>query len=126
LIASNVQPSKPDLWLVVLCGALFKAFNLSLDRYNRYIQFLERGQIPPKELLQIQDQISLIYNDIKYSFIVSKSGPNTFSLKLQKDTANPAKVIEAEIRGLGDGGLLIFLNGRSYSCYGTETVNGLK
>jgi hypothetical protein len=43
----------------------------------------ESGQIPPRELLQIRDRIDLIYQEQKYSFSASKSGPNTYSISLQ-------------------------------------------
>jgi hypothetical protein len=42
LIEQNVQPTKPDEWLVILCGALFKAYNLNAERYTRYLNYLGR------------------------------------------------------------------------------------
>lgn len=124
IIASSIREQKPDTWLVVLCGALFKAHNLSTERYKKYISFLQRGQIPPKDLLRIEDKIDLIYDNVKYSFAVTRNGPSSFLVFLQK---NPkGRHIVAELQLKSDGGLFILLNNKKYVCYGNETMSGLK
>eukprot|EP01114_Cavostelium_apophysatum_P005452 TRINITY_DN1646_c0_g1_i1.p1 TRINITY_DN1646_c0_g1~~TRINITY_DN1646_c0_g1_i1.p1 ORF type:complete len:2220 (-),score=642.37 TRINITY_DN1646_c0_g1_i1:15-6674(-) len=124
LIEKAVHEEKPDTLLVVVCGALFRAFTQAEERYKQYIAMLDRGQTPPKELLRIEETIDLIYLNTKYTFSVRKSGQNCMSVSLtNRQNTNS---IDAEVRPLGDGGFLILLNGRSNVCYGSETVTGLK
>lgn len=123
LIDQAVQPDeKLDSWVVVICGVLYKAYTFSSDRLKQYISLIERGQVPSRDLLKIEDKIDLIYQQIKYQFQVTRSGINSYTINLKgKD-----EKIEAEVRALGDSGLLILLDAQSHVCYGSETVTGLK
>eukprot|EP01116_Phalansterium_solitarium_P020509 TRINITY_DN6083_c0_g1_i2.p1 TRINITY_DN6083_c0_g1~~TRINITY_DN6083_c0_g1_i2.p1 ORF type:complete len:1954 (+),score=684.67 TRINITY_DN6083_c0_g1_i2:86-5863(+) len=126
LIAAKVSAKKLDPWLVVICGALYTAHTTATRRYKEYITYLERGQIPPRELLAIKQSADLIYEDVKYCVSTTRSGPTSFVVFLDNaDEANRSSV-EAEVRPLGDGGLLVLVDGRSHVCYGTDTVSGLK
>ena len=43
LIASNTKLEETlDTWLVVICGALYKSYQLSQERQKQYITFLDR------------------------------------------------------------------------------------
>jgi hypothetical protein len=45
LIENNVREEKPDKWLIVLCGALYKAYTLTDERCKQYISLIDRGQV---------------------------------------------------------------------------------
>jgi acetyl-CoA carboxylase/biotin carboxylase 1 len=123
LIAKDVQvEQKLDSWLVVICGVVCKVFSLACKRRQSYASLLNRGQIPPKSLLKSEDRIELIYMNIKYRFIVYQCGRESFVLELEGKEGR----VEVEVRSLGDGGLLILLNGKSYVSYAQETNTGLK
>lgn len=122
LIANDVHEEKPDPWLVVLCGALFKAHTVCTERYDHYISYLERGQIPPKDLLKVEDFFDLIYQNTKYCLKTTKTGDNSYNVFIREKEG----FITGEVRTLVDGGLLILLNGKSYVCYGNDTVSGLR
>jgi hypothetical protein len=43
LIANNTKLEESlDCWLVVICGALYKSYQLNQDRQKQYITFLDR------------------------------------------------------------------------------------
>ena len=84
---------------------------------------MDRGQIPEKEYLSIKDDIQLIYMNTKYSFVVKRSGANSFTMALK---GNLDQTVEADVRPLGDSGLLILMGGKSHVCYGNSTAAGLK
>eukprot|EP01117_Protostelium_nocturnum_P006363 TRINITY_DN2299_c0_g1_i1.p1 TRINITY_DN2299_c0_g1~~TRINITY_DN2299_c0_g1_i1.p1 ORF type:complete len:2212 (+),score=828.58 TRINITY_DN2299_c0_g1_i1:166-6801(+) len=124
LIAAAVQIEKaPDAWLVILCGALYKSYQLMSERKKQYVTFLSRGQVPAKDLLRNEDDLDLIYLNTKYSLRSVWTGPNSVILSVKSKETN---TVEGEIRSLGDGGFLILLAGRSHICYGTDSSNGLK
>lgn len=122
LIACADHEEKPETMLVVVIGALYKSFQATLERYRKYLGYLERGQIPPKDLLVLEDKIDLIYMNTKYSFKALRSGPTSIILSL----VGQQESLEADVRILSEGGLLVLFNGKSYVCYGSETVTGLK
>lgn len=100
---------------------IFQAYTLSAERTSKYLGLTERGQIPEKELLHTTDDIQLIYLNTKYCFKTKRSGLNSYLVSLGTGPG-----IESEVRPLGDGGLLILLNGKSHVCYGNNTATGLR
>lgn len=82
-------------WVVVVCGALFKAHTLAHERTKLFITFLERGQVPARDLLRVEDTVELIHQNIKYTFVVCRSGPNSFTVKLKNKKVGR---IDAEVR----------------------------
>lgn len=51
------------------------------------VEFLRRGQVPPTDLLTTEIDVELVYNGTKYTFVVKRSGPNSFLLSLPGGTA---------------------------------------
>ncbi|GAM23780.1 hypothetical protein SAMD00019534_069550 [Acytostelium subglobosum LB1] len=123
LIAEKIVTPKPDAMLVVLCGALFKAFSLYNTRAQEFAQQITVGQLPGMELLSNVVPIELIYNNVKYTFEVSRKSASRFMVSLQSDRTNYA---ESNIVLMSDGGLLIMLDGCTHVCYGKEEVTGLR
>eukprot|EP01119_Soliformovum_irregulare_P013643 TRINITY_DN365_c0_g1_i1.p1 TRINITY_DN365_c0_g1~~TRINITY_DN365_c0_g1_i1.p1 ORF type:complete len:2213 (-),score=948.81 TRINITY_DN365_c0_g1_i1:73-6711(-) len=111
-----------DPWLVVVCGAVYTAYTKSAERMSSYVAILERGQIPPRDLIKIDDEIDLIYLNTKYAIVSSKAGPQTFAIKLKGKSG----VVLADVRPMGDKGLFIFVDGKSHVCFGSDTPTGLK
>lgn len=124
LIATNAKLEEMlDTWVVVLCGALYRSYQMNQERQKQYVTYLDRGQIPPKDLLRTEDSFELIYLDTKYQLKCMRTGTTSWAVSLRGKEGNSVQV---EIRPLGDGGLLILLNGKSHICYGSETVSGMK
>ena len=114
------EPTSAEVILTVLCGVVYKGYLLSKSRYDLYIQYLERGQVPPYDLLKVHDDIELILNNIKYKFSLVKISDNCFNVKL----GNSSVVVE--YRALSDGGILLVIDGKSHLVYGKEEALGLR
>jgi acetyl-CoA carboxylase/biotin carboxylase 1 len=119
-----VQAEKPDAFLVVIMGALFRAFNISAARMNEYMQTLERGQMPSQSLHSelVDVKVELIYDKRKYVFTVTRSAPNSFDLAV----VSSKRVISADCHTLADGGLLVLLDGKKHVVYGQDFPSGLR
>ncbi|EGC30161.1 acetyl-CoA carboxylase [Dictyostelium purpureum] len=122
LISEKIQTKKPNTDVVVLCGALYKASTIFQTRVQEFTNQVTFGQLPSLELLQNIVPVELIYNNIKYQFDVSRTGPNSFSVHLKNDRS---VIIDSTIISLSDSGLLILLDGVTHVCYGREDVTGL-
>lgn len=115
-IKANVKTSKIDPITVVLCGAACQGFTQFASTEKEYIEMLERGQLPPSDLLKIQCQKELIYESIKYRFTVAQSGPNRLYISCNGSS------VDAEVRALADGGFLVLLGGKSHVAYTKDEV----
>lgn len=69
LIASKVNSLKPDNMLVVLCGVMYRAHEITASRSVEYLKQLARGQLPHNEILSTIIPVELIYLNTKYRFI---------------------------------------------------------
>ncbi|CAG8448007.1 11827_t:CDS:2 [Ambispora gerdemannii] len=116
----NLTAERPEKMLAVICGAVTKAYTASADSINEYKRFLEKGQIPNKNILQTVFTIDFIYEGVRYRFTATRSAPHSFTLYL-----NGSK-IEVSVRALTDGGLLVLLDGKSHMCYFREDVQGTR
>ena len=112
--------NKPDPIISVLCGAAYRAHELSKSRHDVYIQYIERGQVPPVESLKNTEKFELIYNDIKYKFKSRKFGNTTYYLSTLE------KEVEIDVSSLSDDGLLVVIDGTSYIVYGEDEPAGLR
>ncbi|XP_071044333.1 acetyl-CoA carboxylase isoform X1 [Parasteatoda tepidariorum] len=117
LIAEKVKAEKPDTTLAVICGSLHVADRTILDNFHNFQTSLEKGQILPANILNNTVDVELIYDGVKYQIQVTKSGPNRYFLALN----NSFKEIEAH--RLSDGGLLLSVNGASYTTYVKEEID---
>ena len=120
-----VQTEKPDTYLVVLLGAVFRAFGVSAARMAEYTQVLERGQMPSQALHAelVEVKVELIYEKIKYIFTVTRSAPNSFDLVCHP---NVRRVMSVDVHTLTDGGLLVLMDGKKHVVYGQDFPSGLR
>lgn len=141
LISERLTAERPDSTLAVVCGAATKAHLLAESCNAEFITILEKGQVPPKTLLQTVFTVDFIYEskpesllplgqpqthlvsshtDVKYSVTAARASKTLWSLFL-----NGGKT-SVGVRTLADGGLLILLDGRSHAVYWREEVGALR
>lgn len=129
LIAEKVVAEKPPTELAVIIGAACRAQMDYAERADTFTKCLERGQLPPLDSSLVIFPVELIYDDIKYSFTVTRSDVSAFRVRL---TANgrwmkaDSKSVLVEIRTLADGAKLVLADGRSHVCYMREEPSGLR
>ncbi|CAG8532450.1 333_t:CDS:2 [Funneliformis mosseae] len=116
----NLTAEKPDKMLAVICGAVTKAYTAAMESILEYKSFLEKGQIPCKNVLRTVFIIDFIYEGVHYKFTATRSAPDSFTLYL-----NGSRV-QVSVRALTDGGLLVLLDGKSHTCYFREEVQGMR
>ncbi|KAF8785887.1 Acetyl-CoA carboxylase like protein [Argiope bruennichi] len=117
LISEKVKAEKPDTFLAVICGSLHVADRKILDNFHNFQTSLEKGQILPANILNNTVDVELIYDGIKYKVQVTKSGPNRYFLALNSSYK------EIEAHRLSDGGLLLSVDGASYTTYVKEEID---
>lgn len=117
LIAERVQAEKPDILLGVICGALHIADRQITDAFTTFQTALEKGQIQAANTLTNVVDVELISESIRYKVQAAKSGPNTYFLVMN------GSFKEVEIHRLSDGGMLLSLEGASYTTYMKEEVD---
>ncbi|GLH16303.1 Uncharacterized protein GBIM_20609 [Gryllus bimaculatus] len=117
LIAERVQAEKPDVLLGVICGALHIADRTILNGFQNFQSSLERGQIQGSNTLMNTVDVELINDGYKYKVQSTKSGPNTYFLVMN------GSFKEIEVHRLSDGGILLSVDGASYTTYMREEVD---
>lgn len=117
LIAERVRSDKPDVLLAVTCGALHIADRTITAAFSGYQTALEKGQIQASNDLNNVMDVELINDGFKYKVQATKSGLNTYFLVMN----NSYK--EVDIHRLSDGGLLLSLDGASFTTYMREEVD---
>ncbi|KAI4523307.1 hypothetical protein K525DRAFT_254691 [Schizophyllum commune Loenen D] len=120
LISSKLTAERPDPTLAVICGAVTKAHLASEACWTEYKRVLEKGQVPAKDTLKTVFSIDFIYENVRYSFTVTRSSRNAWTLYL-----NGGRTMVGA-RPLADGGLLVALDARSHSVYWREEVGALR
>ncbi|CAG8502872.1 3535_t:CDS:10, partial [Racocetra fulgida] len=118
--AEHLTVERPDKMLAIMCGAVAKAYTKSQESLAEYKRFLEKGQIPSKDILQTVFTIDFIYEGVQYKFTAMQSAPYSFILYL-----NGSKT-QVSVRALSDGGLLVLLDGKSHTCYFREEVQATR
>lgn len=116
----QASSSTPDVLSGIVCGAAFKAVSTLTARKTSYYWYLERGQVPPSDLLLTSDVIELIHDNIKYSFSTRITNTNTVVITL-KDRS-----VEVDFRKMNDGSLILVFNERSFVVHGKEEALGLR
>ncbi|EAZ62752.1 acetyl-coenzyme-A carboxylase [Scheffersomyces stipitis CBS 6054] len=114
LISKKLTAERPDPLIAVVCGAATKAYIQSEDEKREYIQSLEKGQVPNKNLLKTIFPVEFIYEGQRYKFTATKSSADNYTLFL-----NGTRGIVG-VRQLSDGGLLVNIGGKSHSVYWKE------
>ncbi|KAJ8315639.1 LOW QUALITY PROTEIN: hypothetical protein KUTeg_007789 [Tegillarca granosa] len=122
LIAEKVQAEKPDTMLGVICGALhigdktimssFHDFQTSLDSVLKVLKF-KFCLVPKLCFFSCNDDIILLEN-------VVKTGPTNYFLCMNDSS------LDIEAHRLSDGGLLLSLDGSSYTTYMKEQVGSYR
>lgn len=117
LISERVRSDKPDVLLAVTCGALHIADRNINAAFSGFQAALERGQIQASNDLNNVVDIELINDGFKYKLQATKSGPHSYFLVLN------GSYKEIELHRLSDGGLLLSLDGASFTTYMREEVD---
>lgn len=120
LISNKLTAERPDTNLAVFCGAVTKAHTMSIECWQQYKASLEKGQIPSKDTLKTVFSVDFVYEEVRYKFTVTRSGPDLYTLYL-----NGTKTL-VSVRDLSDGGLLVSLGGKSHTTYSREEVQATR
>jgi len=129
----SIQEQKPDNLVVVLCGAVYKAYVHFRDVGERFLAAVDRGQMPSAQELLPTFETNLIYGGYKYTLSLARTGPSRVVIRRgtppgaegDESTEDDGSVA-AEFRPLADNHLLIILNQRSFVCYGREDPSGYR
>lgn len=103
--------------IYVVMGAVILAYDDCREQEKRFLDLLEKGQLPPQSLVHMSQNIELILNGVKYKLKSTRNGPNTFSVSLSDDRS---KAVATNVRLLSDGGYLIDIGGTSHVVYLTN------
>ncbi|XP_034234889.1 acetyl-CoA carboxylase isoform X2 [Thrips palmi] len=117
LIQERMQAEKPDVLLGVMCAALHIADAKILDAFQGFQTSLERGQIQAANMLDHIVSAELIHDGFKYKVQTTKSGPNSYFLIMN------GSFKEIETHRLNDGGILLSVDGSSFTTYMKEEVD---
>nr|WDE40200.1 acetyl-CoA carboxylase [Tegillarca granosa] len=120
LIAEKVQAEKPDTMLGVICGALHIGDKTIMSSFHDFQTSLDRGQILPSYSLKNRVDVEFIIDSVKYNLIVVKTGPTNYFLCMNDSS------LDIEAHRLSDGGLLLSLDGSSYTTYMKEQVGSYR
>ncbi|XP_072389220.1 acetyl-CoA carboxylase isoform X2 [Diabrotica undecimpunctata] len=117
LISERMQSEKPDIMLGVMCGALHIADIAISNTFQDFQTSLEKGQIQGCNTLTNVLDIELINDGNKYKVQATKSGANSYFLQMN------GSFKEIEIHRLNDSGILLSVDGASFTTYMKEEVD---
>lgn len=103
--------------LHAVLGATIVVFDQCSEDEQTFLELLDKGQLPPRSLLQMKHDVELILDGIKYKLCCSRSGPHSFSISVSGDES---KFVGTSVRTLSDGGYLIDVGGHSHVAYTTS------
>lgn len=101
----------------VVLGATIVAFDTCNEVEKRFLDLLEKGQLPPRSLLKMVQEVELILNGVKYKLVCTRKGPSTIAISIKDDEM---KSVVTSVRLLSDGGYLIDSGGNSRVTYLTN------
>jgi acetyl/propionyl-CoA carboxylase alpha subunit len=101
-------------------GASIVAFVLSSDGEKKFIDLLEKGQLPPRSLIKMKHDVELILAGIKYKMNVTRKSQHIFAVAVSGDEE---KCVVTHVRILSDGGYLIDIGGNSHVAYLTNKLD---
>jgi acetyl-CoA carboxylase / biotin carboxylase 1 len=108
----NVQALSDHMYVVL--AASICAYDSCASKEKRFVDLLEKGQLPSRSLLSMKHTVELILSGIKYKLCCVRSGQTSFSVSIV-DTDN--SFVAANVRVLSDGGYLIDVGGTSHVAY---------
>ena len=120
LIARKFASERPETNSVIVCGSIVKTIidqRLKLQDIKRLI---EKGQIPPSNLVSIRHKCNFIYEDIQYIMEVIQCGPESFSVTVNKSS------ITTNVIQVADGGILISIGGANHVVYFKEESQSIR
>ncbi|EHY58148.1 acetyl-coenzyme-A carboxylase [Exophiala dermatitidis] len=120
LISKKLTAERPDPMLAVLAGALTKAHIASEACIAEYRKGLEKGQVPPKDLLKTVFPLDFIYEGQRYKFTATRASLDSYHIFINGSKCSVG------VRTLADGGLLMLLAGRSHSIYWKEEATAIR
>ena len=82
IIAKKEKTEKPDTMLALVCGAINVADQIIQSNFQSFKTSLERGQTQPATFLKNFVTVQLIYDDIKYCVLATKTGPSLYMVEL--------------------------------------------
>ncbi|KAJ5067483.1 acetyl-coa carboxylase isoform a [Anaeramoeba ignava] len=124
LLPSETNNSKSDPLTPVVCVGVYKAQKMYQLRKTRFIEFLERRQMPQKELFEREYDVSLIHENMKYDLEVEFVSEILAVVKLRNNKTLQANTLEVEMKDLSDHGLILLFSGKSHICYVQENEAG--
>ena len=114
-----------DMETYAVLGAVIKAFDETSESEKQFMDALNKGQLPSQSLLQMENEVELILDGIKYKLHVTRNAKEWFSVKNMGSSSS----ILAQVRRLSDGGYLTAIGGKSrvvyLTCHG-DTATGMK
>lgn len=118
LIAEKLECEKPDLSVSVVCGSVFKAFSMYEFNAVEYINSLERGQVPGKEVLSTQFAMDFIYSGQRFIVNTFRTGSEEISVRINgvSNTVN--------VKKMADSGLLLSIGDKTHYVFGKEDETG--
>ena len=102
---------------LVVIGATVVACDQCSGDEKTFTDLLERGQLPPLNLLKMVRDVELILDGVKYKLTCTRTGSNEFQIAV---AGNPSKFVTSSVRMLSDGGYLISNGGKSQVAYQTS------
>ncbi|CAI1647626.1 hypothetical protein SEUBUCD650_0M03390 [Saccharomyces eubayanus] len=121
LILKNLSSDiKLDPMLTVICGGAMKAYVFTEGIRNTYLKLLQRGQVPPRNLLKTKFPIDFIFNNKKYLFTVSQSSEERFVLSINNSQC------EVDVQKLSNDCLLVSVGGKSHTVYWKDDIGGTR
>lgn len=115
----NTQTLSDHMYVVL--GATISAYGLCSSGEKRFLELLDKGQLPPRSLLKMKQHVELILAGVKYKLCCIRNGPNSFSIAIADDASNSA--VATSVRVLSDGGYLIDIGGSSHVAYLTNKAD---
>lgn len=100
--------------MYVVMGATVVSSDRCNEGERRFLELLEKGQLPPRSLLKMQHEVELILSGTKYKLTCTRNGLNSFSIAI---TGDESKSVVTNVRYLSDGGYLIEIAGNSHIAY---------
>lgn len=105
----------------MLVAALCLAHETSTRRASEYIAQLDRGQIPPSNLLQLTSEETLILNGVKYLLKCTRTGRSQYQL-----SCNGSFVVGEVKQERSDGGWVVSLGRHTHTAYILKEVSGMR
>lgn len=111
---SSVTVNSLHSHLYVVLGATIVTFDKCIKNEKTFFELLEKGQLPSRSLLEMEHEVELILNGVKYMVVCTRNGTNSLSIYLAGDRT---RYVAVSVRPLSDGGYLIEIGGSSHVAY---------